>query len=237
MTEVPALSVVVPIHDEAESIPTLHAELSTVLKDHPGGAELVLVDDGSQDASLSLLRGLAEQDPTLRVVALDGNYGQSAALAAGFARARGEVIVTLDADLQNDPADIPRLLALLDRADVVNGVRVGRKEGFVRRAASRIANGFRNWMTEETVTDVGCSLRAMRAEYVRRVRPFRGMHRFLPTLLRLEGARVVEIPVNHRPRRFGRSKYGISDRLLTGFVDVLAVRWMQRRALRWRELA
>ena len=237
MTEVPALSVVVPIHDEAESIPTLHAELSTVLKDHPGGAELVLVDDGSQDASLSLLRGLAEQDPTMRVVALDGNYGQSAALAAGFARARGEVIVTLDADLQNDPADIPRLLALLDRADVVNGVRVGRKEGFVRRAASRIANGFRNWMTEETVTDVGCSLRAMRAEYVRRVRPFRGMHRFLPTLLRLEGARVVEIPVNHRPRRFGRSKYGISDRLLTGFVDVLAVRWMQRRALRWRELA
>lgn len=237
MSDEPALSVVVPIHDEIESIPTLHAELSTVLKGYPGGVEMILVDDGSTDGSLSLLRSLAQQDATLRILALDGNHGQSAALAAGFEAARGPVIVTLDADLQNDPADIPKLLGLLDRADVVNGVRVGRKEGFTRRASSRIANGFRNWMTEETVTDVGCSLRAMRTEYVRRVKPFRGMHRFLPTLLRLEGARVIEVPVNHRPRRFGTSKYGISNRLFSGFVDVLGVRWMQRRALRWRERA
>lgn len=230
----PALSVVVPIHDEVESIPTLHAELTTVLKDHEGGVELIFVDDGSTDESLPLLRSLALQDPTVRVLALDGNHGQSAALAAGFEAARAPVIVTLDADLQNDPADIPSLLALLGRADVVNGVRVGRKEGFVRRVSSRVANGFRNWMTEETVTDVGCSLRAMRTEYVRRVKPFRGMHRFLPTLLRMEGATVIEVPVSHRQRRFGRSKYGISNRLFSGFVDVLAVRWMQRRALHWR---
>ncbi|CAG0989731.1 dolichol-phosphate mannosyltransferase [Myxococcaceae bacterium] len=235
MPDAPALSVVVPIHDEVESIPTLYAELDTALKDHPGGVELILVDDGSTDGSLALLDALAKQDPAVHVIALDRNHGQSTALAAGFERARGDVIVTLDADLQNDPRDIPLLLAELGRADVVNGVRVGRTEGFVRRSSSRIANAFRNWLTEESVTDVGCSLRAMRSGYVRKLKPFHGMHRFLPTLLRLEGARVVEIPVSHRPRRFGRSKYGIANRLGVGIVDVLAVRWMQRRAVRWRE--
>ncbi len=232
---VPKVSVVVPIHDEVESIPPLYAELTAVLKGLPGGVELVLVDDGSTDGSLALLRSLERQDPTVRVVALDGNQGQSAALAAGFRAARGEFTVMMDADLQNDPADVPRMLALLDRADVVNGIRVERNDGFSKRIASRIGNGFRNWVTGESVTDVGCSLRVMRTSFVQRVKLFRGMHRFLPTLLKMEGARVIEVPVAHRPRRYGRSKYGIADRLFTGFVDVLAVRWMQSRALPWRE--
>jgi len=234
LSSAPQLSVVVPIHDEAESLPLLYRELTEVLKDAGGGVEFVLVDDGSTDGSLDILRSLAREDPRVRVLALDGNHGQSAALAAGFEAVRGELTVMLDADLQNDPADIPRMLARMDEADVVNGVRVDRHDSFVRRLSSRIGNGFRNWMTDESVTDVGCSLRVVRTKFLKRVRPFRGMHRFLPTLLRLEGARVIEIPVAHRPRRYGRSKYGIGNRLFVGLEDVLGVRWLQRRALRWR---
>jgi len=234
MSDGPRVSVVIPVHDEEESLEQLYAELSAVLKPLEGGAEIVLVDDGSRDGSLAKMRELAARDPRIRLVVLEGNHGQTAALDAGFHAVCGEVTVTLDADLQNDPADIPRLLAQLDRADVVNGVRVERNDSPIRKLSSRIGNGFRNWMTGENVTDVGCSLRAMRTSYLRRVKLYRGMHRFLPTLLRMEGARVIEIPVGHRPRRFGRSKYGIANRLFVGLADVLAVRWMQRRMLRYR---
>jgi len=227
------LSVVVPLKDEQDSLEPLHRELDAALAGVAGGVELIFVDDGSRDESRARLRGLAAKDARVRVLALDRNHGQSAALDAGFRAARGAVVVTLDADGQNDPADIPRLLAALDRADVVNGVRVGRRDDWLRRVSSRVGNGFRNAMTQETVTDVGCSLRAMRAEPLRRVRLWRGAHRFLPTLLRLEGARVVELPVAHRPRRHGRSKYGVLDRLFAGLADVLAVRWLQSRALRY----
>ncbi len=225
----PHISVIVPVHDEADSLEPLYLELDAAVGRLPGAPEIVLVDDASRDGSLATMRRLAEKDPRVRIVALDRHSGQSAALDAGFRAARGEILVTLDADLQNDPADIPRLLDALAYADVVNGVRMGRRDGWQRRAASKLANAVRNALTGEQVTDVGCSLRAMRAEYVRRVRMFRGMHRFLPTLLRMEGARVAEIPVGHRARRFGRSKYGIRDRALVGLVDCLAVRWMQRR--------
>ena len=232
--DTPYLSVVVPAFDEADNLEPLHRELDAVLARVQGGAEIVFVDDGSRDASLEIMRGLARKDPRVRVVALDGNHGQSAALEAGFRAARGEVVATLDADLQNDPADLPRLLACLGRADVVNGVRQKRRDSRVRLLSSRIANGFRNWATGESVTDVGCSLRVMRASYLRRVKMFRGMHRFLPTLLRMEGARVMEVPVAHRPRVRGQSKYGIGNRLWSGLRDVFAVRWMQSRALRYR---
>jgi glycosyltransferase involved in cell wall biosynthesis len=169
----------------------------------------------------------------VRVVPLRANSGQSAALEAGFAAVRGEVTATLDGDLQNDPADIPRLLAALDGADVVNGIRVDRQDTWVRKLSSKIGNGFRNWVTRESVTDVGCSLRVMRTRYAKRVKLFRGMHRFLPTLMRMEGARITEMPVSHRSRRHGVSKYGIGNRAVVGFMDVLAVRWMQSRAVRW----
>lgn len=232
----PRLSVVVPVFDEEDSLEPLYRELDAALSDLPGGIEIVLVDDGSGDGSLRVMRELAAKDGRVRPVALDRNHGQSAAFEAGFRAARGEVIATLDADLQNDPRDVPRLLACLDRdeADCVNGVRVDRHDGWVRRISSRIANGFRNRLTGESVSDVGCSLRVFRAEPARRVKMFRGMHRFLPTLLRLEGARVVEVPVAHRARRYGTSKYGIRNRLFVGLVDVFAVRWMQRRHAPWR---
>ena len=230
----PWLSVVIPVFDERDNLAPLHRELGAALAPVPGGVEFVYVDDGSRDGSAEALAELAKGDERVRVLRFERNAGQTAAFAAGFEAARGEVIATLDADLQNDPADLPRLLAALDRADVVNGVRAARRDGFVRKLSSRIGNGFRNWMTHESVTDVGCSLRVMRASYVKRVKLYRGMHRFLPTLLRMEGARVVEVPVNHRPRGSGRSKYGIANRLFVGLADVFAVRWMQRRKLTWQ---
>lgn len=234
MTDVPWLSVVVPFYQEADNVAPLHGELDAALAAVEGGVEFVYVDDGSRDATPDRLAELAKRDPRVRVVTLAENRGQSAALDAAFRAVRGEITVTLDGDLQNDPADIPRLLAGLEHADVVNGVRARRRDGWVRRLSSRIGNGFRNWITQEDVSDVGCSLRAIRTSFLRRVKLYRGMHRFLPTLLRLEGARVVEIPVNHRARRHGSSKYGIANRLFVGIADVFAVRWMQRRRLDYR---
>lgn len=233
----PRVSVMIPVYNEEESLETLHRELDAALASIAGGAEIVFVDDGSKDRSLAVLREIAEKDPRVRVVVLDGNHGQTAAFAAGFDAVRGAITVTLDADLQNDPADIPRLIAKMDAegADVVNGVRIKRRDSWVRLASSRIANNARNWVTNESVTDVGCSLRAMRTEYVKRVRLFRNMHRFLPTLLRMEGAtKIIEMPVAHRERRYGVSKYGIGNRLWVGIVDLFGVRWMQARHFRVR---
>jgi glycosyltransferase involved in cell wall biosynthesis len=228
------LSVVVPVYDEADNIEPLHRELDAALAGVEGAVEFIYVDDGSRDGSDERLLELAKRDQRVRVIRFDGNRGQSAALDAGFRAVEGEITVMLDADLQNDPADIPRLLEALDRADVVNGVRIERQDSWIRKISSWIANGFRNWVTRESVTDVGCALRVIRSSYLREVKLYRGMHRFLPTLLRMEGATVVEVPVSHRPRRHGVSKYGISNRLFVGIVDVFAVRWMQKRALRYR---
>jgi glycosyltransferase involved in cell wall biosynthesis len=228
------LSVVVPFYDEADNVEPLHREIDAALAGVQGTVEFVYVDDGSRDGSGERLQELAKRDQRIRVIRFDANHGQSAALDAGFRAVRGEFTVTLDGDLQNDPADIPRLLEALERADVVNGVRTERRDSLVRKFSSWIANGFRNWVTRESVTDVGCSLRVMRSSYLRRVKLYRGMHRFLPTLLRMEGATVAEVPVRHRTRRHGISKYGISNRLFVGTVDVFAVRWMQSRALRYR---
>jgi glycosyltransferase involved in cell wall biosynthesis len=169
------------------------------------------------------------------VVELDGNHGQSAALDAGFRVVRAPVTVTLDADLQNDPADILMLLEQLrPGVDVVNGVRVKRRDPRTKLLSSRIANAVRNWLLGESITDVGCSLRVMRTSFIKRVKLYRGLHRFLPTLLAIEGARMIEVPVSHRPRRYGTSKYGVRDRLFVGLVDLMAVYWMKRRALRYR---
>ncbi|HEU4428254.1 MAG TPA: glycosyltransferase family 2 protein [Myxococcota bacterium] len=231
MSLAPYLSVVVPCFDERENVESLHAEIVRALGGVNGGFELIYVDDGSRDGTGERLAKIAAEDALARVITFPENRGQTAALDAGFRAARGELIATLDGDGQNDPADLPRLIAALTSADVVNGVRADRKDGALRRLSSRIGNGFRNWATGDRVSDVGCSLRVMRAVYVKRVKLFRGMHRFLPTLLRMEGARVVELPVSHRPRRAGRSKYGIANRLFVGIADVLAVRWMLKRRL------
>lgn len=225
----PDLSLVIPVFNEEENLPVLAEEIRRALGGSAPAYEVLFVDDGSRDGSPVALQRLAAEDPRIRVVRLARNSGQSAALAAGFRHARGAVVVTLDADLQNDPADIPRLLAEMGDADVVCGVRTRRRDTWVRRASSRIANGVRNRLTHERITDVGCTLRAMRSEYVRDLPMFTGMHRFLPTLLRLAGARIKEVPVNHRPRLHGQAKYGIGNRIWRALADLFAVRWMQRR--------
>jgi dolichol-phosphate mannosyltransferase len=225
----PEVSIVIPAHNEAESLEALAGEIRRALDGEGLAYEVIFVDDGSTDATPAALRRLAAADGRVRVVRQRRRAGQSAALDAGFRRARGAILVTLDADLQNDPADIPRLLAELPGHDLVCGVRTRRRDDWVRRVSSRLANGVRNRVTDERIADVGCSLKAYRAEVLRRVPMYDGMHRFLPTLLRLEGARVKEVPVAHRPRLHGETKYGIGNRLWKGIADLAAVRWMQRR--------
>ncbi len=231
----PDLSVVLPVFNEAENLPILLGEIAAALDGGPWSYEVVAVDDGSRDTSLEVLRGLRALHPTLRIVKLDRNHGQTAALDAGWRAARGRFVVSLDADLQNDPADIPGMMRKLEqeRVDMVIGVRVNRQDTISKKIQSKIGNGVRNWITGDRITDTGCSLKLVRREAVARVRLFNGMHRFLPTLVRMEGGSVVEMPVNHRPRRFGQSKYGAMNRALRGLADCFAVRWMASRNVRY----
>jgi len=229
------LSLVVPVYNERDNLPLLVAEIGRALADGARRYEVVAVDDGSTDDSLAVLKALKREHPELHIVAFAAHAGQTAAFAAGFRAARGPVIVTLDADLQNDPADVPALVAELERsgATAVVGYRVSRHDSGWKRLQSRIANGVRNRLNRETIRDTGCSLKAFRADAVRAVTLFTGMHRFLPTLIKLQGGSVTEVPVRHRPRRFGTTNYGMWNRAFRSLVDALAVRWMQRRALRY----
>ena len=227
------LSLVIPVYNERDNLAPLVAEITASLRGAGWRYEVLMVDDGSTDGSVDALVALRREHPELRIVRLARNAGQTAAMDAGFHRARGAVVVTLDADLQNDPADIPLLVHEMEGWDAVVGVRRVRRDSLVRRVSSRVANYVRNRLSDETITDTGCSLKAYRREAVARLKLYRGMHRFLPTLLKMEGFRVREIPVGHRPRAHGQSKYGISNRLVPSFVDLLAVRWMKKRMLRY----
>ena len=232
----PDLSVVFPVYNEEENVPILLEEIGRALAGKPWTYEIVAVDDGSRDRSLQVLMESRSKHPTLRVIRLEKNSGQTAALDAGWRAARGKFVVSLDADLQNDPADIPKMMENLEKnaVDMVIGVRVNRQDTLARKIQSRIGNGVRNWITGDHITDTGCSLKLVRREAIDRVRLFTGMHRFLPTLVRMEGYKVMEMPVNHRPRQFGVSKYGAMNRAFRGLADCLAVRWMGSRALRYK---
>jgi len=231
----PDLSVVFPVYNEEENLPVLLDEIRTALEKQPWSWEVVAVDDGSRDGSLDVLKQLRREHPMLRIVKLARNSGQTAALDAGWAAASGRYVVSLDADLQNDPADIPSMLRLLERenVDMVIGVRVDRKDSLAKKVQSRIGNSVRDWITGDRITDTGCSLKLVRREQIGRIGMFNGMHRFLPTLVRMDGGRVIEMPVNHRPRRFGHSKYGAMNRAIRGLADCFAVRWMASRKLRY----
>jgi glycosyltransferase involved in cell wall biosynthesis len=196
--------------------------------------EVLVIDDGSRDRTREVLKRLKPSFPELVILGFEGNHGETAGFDAGFKNARGKVVVALDADLQNDPADIPRLLELIGQWDVVCGYRRKRHDSLVRRISSRIANWTRRKVTGDNVRDVGCSLRAMRRECVQNLKLYTGMHRFLPTLMMYDGWTVTEIPVNHRERRWGKSKYGISNRLWRGIKDLMAVHWMRKRWLNYK---
>lgn len=222
-------SLVIPLYNEADNLAILMEEIDRALEPGREVYEVLFVDDGSTDDSLGVLRRLAIDRSYVRIFSRRDNAGQSAALIAGFRAARGAVIVTLDADLQNDPADIPMLLAALKDHDVVSGIRAVRHDSRVRRWSSRIANGVRRWVIGDRITDVGCSLKAYRSLWLQQLPAFNGIHRFLPGLLQVRGARVVEVVVKHRPRARGLSKYGVSNRLWRGLADLAGVRWLQKR--------
>ncbi len=229
------LSIVIPVYNEEENLPHLWPELCSVLEPLKLAFEVVFVDDGSRDHSAEVIRGFRDADPRVRLVRLKANAGETAATDAGFKAARGRLVLTMDADLQNDPHDIPTLLFHLDRWDAVSGWRVNRGEGdsVVRRVSSRVANRARNWISDESIQDSGCTFRAFRRECLRGLVLYRGFHRFIPTLLKMRGYRVIEVPVRNRPRRFGQSKYGVLNRVFVATADLLVVRWMKNRLLRY----
>jgi len=229
------LSVVIPVYNEEENLPPLWEELRSVLEPLRLSFEVVFVDDGSRDRSAEIIRGFRERDPRVRLVRLKVNAGETAATDAGFKAAGGRFVVTMDADLQNDPHDIPAMLGHLEQWDAVTGWRVDRGDGdsIVRRASSRIANRVRNALSEETIQDSGCTFRAFRRECLRGLVLYRGFHRFIPTLLKMRGYRVLEVPVKNRPRRFGQSKYGVMNRVFVATADLLVVRWMKNRFLHY----
>lgn len=223
------LSVVIPLYNEEENIARLQAELDSALagREH----EIVFVDDGSKDATVARI----QRRPGVRVLEFERNTGQSAAMYAGIHAAKGEVIALLDGDLQNDPADIPKLLAELEKGyDLVCGYRKSRKDTLSKRLTSRFANFVRSRFTRDGVRDTGCSLKAMRRECREALVPFYGMHRFIPALVKGMGYRITEMPVNHRPRAAGVSKYGFGNRALKATLDMFAVRWMLSRQLKIR---
>src|SRR5712692_4163951 len=232
----PDLSVVFPVYNEEENIPILLEEITRALAGGGWSYEIIAVDDGSRDGSLEVLRASLATYPTLRIISFEKNCGQTAALDAAWRASRGTYVVSLDADLQNDPADIPRMMQQLRQSgvDMIIGVRVNRNDTWSRRMQSKIGNGVRNWLTNDQITDTGCSLKLVRREAIDRVKLYTGMHRFLPTLVRMQGYKVAEMPVNHRARQFGVSKYGAMNRAFRGLADCLAVRWMSTRMLKYK---
>lgn len=226
------VSVVVPVKDEAENIGPLAREIAAALTGS-GESEMIFVDDGSSDSTPTILTALKAEFPTLRVISHATNVGQSRAIRTGVRAARGDIIVTLDGDGQNDPADIPKLIAFFDRGDpslgMVSGVRAKRRDTFSRRLASRLANKIRQSLLNDGATDTGCGLKAFRREAFLALPYFDHLHRYLITMMIREGYRVDFVNVNHRPRLHGQSKYTNFQRMLVGIDDLMGVRWLQRR--------
>lgn len=229
----PEISVIAPAFDEEDCIERFVAEVYRAMESTGRRFELLCVNDGSSDGTAHRLQELGARFSRLRPLSLDQHHGQSAALAAGIAQSRGGLLVLMDADLQNDPSDIATLLELMERQPGlagVAGVRVSRCDNWIRRVSSAVANRCAGVITGDRVQDAGCGLKVFRAPALKRVRFFAGAHRFLPTLVRMEGGRVIEVPVSHRPRQHGRSKYGLGlGRTLTAMRDALGVRWLMER--------
>jgi glycosyltransferase involved in cell wall biosynthesis len=236
MTDTTVLSLVIPCYNEAGNLRELIKAIREAVDPLRLSYEVVITDDCSRDKSWEILKELAAGDPRIRVQRFAFNGGESAASWAGLKTARGKYLVTLDADLQNDPRDLPKFLEALEKFDCVCGTRIetrGKGDNFVRIASSRIANWVRNSLSGEQISDAGCTYRAFKRECIDELKFFKGMHRFLPTLLKIEGFTVTEIPVTNNPRFAGQSHYGVWNRLFASFYDLLAVRWMKRRMFRY----
>ena len=226
------ISFVIPIYNEEENLRPLAAELQAVAPDLGAPCEFLLIDDCSSDSSLDIIKQLSAEDERFRYISFVHNCGQSAAMWAGFQHASGEAIITLDADLQNDPADLREMIKHYGDYEMVIGWRHNRQDSLSKKLASKLGNRIRNWVTADNIHDTGCSLKIMNAEMLKKVRIYKGLHRFLPTLMRLEGARIKEVKVNHRSRLHGESKYTNLRRGIEGAYDLIAMRWMMIRNLR-----
>jgi len=228
-------SLVIPAYNEEETVRVLLERVEKSLLQLNRSFEVIIVDDGSTDSTPSILVESQKSRPWLRVLRMGKNSGQSAAFDAGFKAACGEVVATIDADLQNDPEELPRLLPMLETQgyDMINGWRKDRHDTRFRRWQSRQANRIRNWLSEETINDSACSLKLYKRHCLQGIQLYTGMHRFMPTLVKMRGYTVLEVPVKHSQRYAGTAKYGFGNRALRALVDLLAVRWMKKRYLRY----
>jgi dolichol-phosphate mannosyltransferase len=229
ITDQPEYSVVIPVFNEEDAVKPLCRGIAHTLDPLGRGYEVLFVDDGSTDRTPEILRRLHGEDSRIGYIRLGVNCGQSTALWAGLRAARGRIIITMDGDLQNDPRDMPLLLGKLDNHDVATGWRQERRDPWAKRISTRVANSVRNIATMEDIRDTGCGFKAFRRECLDAIVPFEGLHRFLPTLFRMRGYRVCEVPVHHHPRRYGASKYNIRNRLFRGLVDLWGIRWLKKR--------
>ena len=229
----PEVSIIIPVFNERENLVLLDEQITKHMKQLNKDYEVILVDDGSNDGSAEVIRILKNCNSRLRLIQFGHNHGQTAAFSAGFDKARGDTIITMDADLQNSPADIPLLLEAIKEYDVVCGWRYKRNDPWIKKISSKIANTVRNSLTEETIEDTGCSLNAFRRECFKNIKFYNGMHRFFPTLMKMEGFSVTQVKVDHYPRIYGHSKYNIRNRLFASFKDLLAIRWMKKRQIKY----
>ncbi|HKI68512.1 MAG TPA: glycosyltransferase family 2 protein [Verrucomicrobiae bacterium] len=237
MADIPELSLVIPCYNEQDNLRALIKAIREAMEPLKLPYEVVITDDCSKDKSWEILKELAADDPRIRVQRFEFNCGESAASFAGLKAARGRYLITLDADLQNDPKDLPKFLEALKHYDCVCGTRVkarGEGDNFIRVASSRIANWVRNKLSGEQIADAGCTYRAFKRECIGNLKFFKGMHRFLPTLFKIEGHTVTEIEVTNNPRFAGQSNYGVWNRLFASFYDLLAVRWMKKRMFKFK---
>jgi glycosyltransferase involved in cell wall biosynthesis len=230
MSKQDKFSVVLPVFNEQDNLATLFAEIKLAADSTGRPWEAVFVDDCSTDGSLSIIKMLAGEHPQVRYIAFAENRGQSAAFCAGFDAVDSDVVVTMDSDLQNDPMDIPRMLDMFGNdCEMVVGWRTKRRDTLIKRLSSKIANAIRDWFTDDGVHDTGCSLKVMRTDLLRRLPRFKNMHRYFPILMKMQGARIREVKVNHRERFSGVSKYGTIDRAVAGIYDLIGVQWLIKR--------
>jgi len=228
------ISIVVPVYNEEEGVERLHRTVVETMRGRESRYELILVDDGSTDGSAEKLDRIAAGDERVRVLHFERNCGQTSAISAGLKEARGRYVALIDADLQTDPADIFTLLPYMDRYDFANGTRARRRDSLVKRVSSRIANGFRNWITRDSIADTGCPMKLFKREVALSFHLYEGFHRFLPTLARMNGFSVVEVPVSHRRREQGESKYGVFNRLFVSLMDAFVIGWLRRRVIHYK---
>jgi dolichol-phosphate mannosyltransferase len=228
------LSVIAPIYNEEGNIYDLYLNITDALKERIEKYEIVLVNDGSRDQSAALLNEIAGMDPAVKVIHFEKNYGQTAAIWAGIKNSKGDLIALMDADLQTDPQDIFRLMPFIGRIDFVNGKRVDRKDTWLKKISSRVGNGVRNWITGDTIYDTGCPMKLFKREVADSLYLYNGMHRFLPTIAKMNGFSVIEVSVTHQERKHGKSKYGVWNRAYVGFMDAIVIGWLKKRIILYR---